>query len=68
MERLPVESSTAVSVGYDEASQTLEIEFKSGTYQYYNVPLTIYEQMMASDSIGKFIHVYIKPAYPYSRV
>jgi hypothetical protein len=68
MDRLPVESSTAVSVGYDEASQTLEIEFRSGVYQYYNVPLVTYEQMMASDSIGKFIHAYIKPVHPFSRV
>jgi hypothetical protein len=68
VERLPVESSTAVSVGYDEPTQTLEVEFKSGVYQYYNVPQVIYEQMMATESIGKFIHAYIKPTYPFSRV
>jgi DNA helicase HerA-like ATPase len=68
MERIPVESSTAVSVGYDGPSQTLEVEFKSGIYQYYNVPQAIHEQMMVSESIGKFIHTYIKPAYPCSRV
>ncbi len=69
MERQPVESSSALSVGYDEPSQTLEIEFKeSGVYQYYNVPSTTFEQMMSSDSIGKFINANIKPVYPFSRV
>jgi hypothetical protein len=68
LERLPVESSTALSVGYDEESQTLEVEFRNGVYQYYGVPRSTYEQMMASGSIGKFLHVYIKPVHPCSRV
>ncbi len=69
MERQAVESSAALSVGYDKASQTLEIEYKdSGIYQYYNVPAPIYDQLTASDSIGKFVHVYIKPTYSCSRV
>ena len=39
MEREPVVSSNLVSVGYDPASETLEVEFiKTGVYQYLNVP------------------------------
>lgn len=68
MERLPVESSTAVSVGYDGEGQTLEIEFKNGVYQYYNVPQPIFDQMMSCESVGKFFNAYIKPTYPCSRV
>ena len=69
MERTPVFSSTILSVGYDEGTETLEIEFKNGgIYQYYNVPKTIYEQMMASDSKGKYHNLYIKKGFPYSRV
>jgi DNA helicase HerA-like ATPase len=69
VERQPVESSSVLSVGYDEPSQTVEIEFKgSGVYQYYNVPQVIFDQMMASESVGKFINTYIKPAYACSRV
>ena len=38
MQRDYVSSSNIVSVGYDPASETLEIEFQSGAvYQYYNV-------------------------------
>lgn len=69
MEREMVDSSTILSIGYEPANSTLEIEFKNGgLYQYFNVPEPIYQQFMASDSKGKFLHVYIKPAYPCSRV
>lgn len=68
MEREPVTSSNVVSLGYDAPSETLEVEFKSGIYQYYNVPQPIYDQMMASESMGKFMHVYIKPVYPCAKV
>jgi DNA helicase HerA-like ATPase len=69
MEREIVYSSTVLSIGYEPTSYTLEVEFKSGgLYQYYNVPEQIYQELLASDSKGKFLHVYIKPAYPCSRV
>ena len=69
MEREMVDSSTVLSIGYEPTSSTLEVEFKSGgVYQYFNVPEPIYQQLMTSDSKGKFLHAYIKPAYPYSRV
>ena len=69
MEREMVASSTILSVGYDPASETLEIEFKSGgLYQYYNLPEAVYQDFMASDSKGKFHNVYIKNSFPFSRV
>lgn len=69
MEREMVDSSTVLSVGYDPTSGTLEVEFKNGgIYQYYNVPEPIYQSLMGSDSKGKFLHAYIKPEYPCSRV
>lgn len=69
MEREQVSSSTIVSIGYDASSETLEIEFQNGgVYQYYNVPETIYQQLMESTSKGQFHHTYIRNAFPYSRV
>ena len=69
MERELVASSTILSAGYEAASETLEVEFKGGSfYQYYNVPESVYQNFMASDSKGKFLHVYIKNSYPCSRV
>ena len=68
MNREPVTSTSVVSVGYDVPSETLEIEFKSGVYQYYNVPQSIYDEMMSAESIGKFLNVYIKSGYSYAKV
>ncbi len=69
MNREPVASSTIVAIGYDEPSQTLEVEFKAGSiYQYYNVPLGLAEGLMQASSKGQFLHYQIKNAHPYSRV
>ena len=69
MNRDPVASSNIVSVGYDEPSQTLEVEFMSGMiYQYYNVSSALYEELMRAPSKGQFINFNIRNAYPYSRV
>ena len=69
MQRYSVASSNIASVGYDAATETLEVEFLSGSvYQYYNVPANMYDQLMQQGSKGRFLNIYIKNAYPYSRV
>lgn len=69
MERTYVPSTNISSIGYDAATETLEIEFlSSAIYQYFNVPLNMHEQLMQAGSKGKFLHMHIKNAYPYSRV
>lgn len=69
MGRSHVPSTNIASIGYDEATETLEVEFLDGSiYQYYNVQMNIYEQIMQAGSKGKFLNTYIKNAYPYSRV
>lgn len=69
MIREPVASSNVSSIGYDEASQTLEVEFTGGSvYQYYNVEPMTFEQLRTASSKGAYVNTYIKNAYPYSRV
>ena len=69
MERYSVASSNIASIGYDAGTETLEVEFLSGSiYQYYNVPQNMYDQLMQAGSKGRFLNTYIKNAYPYSRV
>lgn len=68
MEREPVTSSNIVSIGYDTATETLEVEFATtGTYQYYNVPESIHQQLMEANSKGTFFNTHIRNAYSYSR-
>jgi len=69
MNREQVASSNVASIGYDEPSQTLEVEFTSGAvYQYYNVSQAIFDQLMQAGSKGQFLAYHIKNTYPYSRV
>ena len=69
MQNTPLSSTSIRSLGYDQPSQTLEVEFLNGAiYQYYNVPENMYSEMMKASSKGKFLHLYIKNAYPFSRV
>ena len=69
MQRYSVASSDIAAIGYDPVTETLEVEFLSGSiYQYYNVPENMYDQLMKGSSKGRFLNTYIKTAYPYSRV
>lgn len=69
MERYDVASSNIRSVGYDKASDTLEVEFLNGSiYQYFNVPETEFDRLMQQSSKGRYLNTYIKNHYPFSRV
>ncbi len=69
MEKQHVSSSTVISIGYDAATQTLEIEFGSGrVYQYYGVPDHMHTEIMQASSKGQFFNTYIRNAYAFSRV
>lgn len=69
MDRTFISSTNVNSIGYDEASETLEVEFKSGAiYQYFNVGAVLFEALMTAPSKGQFLNVNIKNSYPYSRV
>jgi len=64
MEKRSVQSSTVKSVGYDEKTLTLEIEFVNGNiYQYFDVPHSVHSELMASGSLGQFLNTQIKGQY-----
>ncbi|UJB30293.1 KTSC domain-containing protein [Chromobacterium sp. Beijing] len=69
MERTRVSSSTIRSIGYDEATFTLEVEFLNGhVYQYFSVSFDRYQRLMASRSKGSFLANHIKDHYRYRQV
>jgi hypothetical protein len=69
MQRGPVSSSNVASVGYDEATSTLEIEFLSGqVYQYFDVPEDVHTSLMYASSVGSFLAHNIKNKYQYQKV
>lgn len=68
MERTAVSSSNIASVGYDEGSQTLEVEFIRGAvYQYFDVPQSIFIEMMGAGSVGSYFASAVKDSYRYAQ-
>jgi len=70
VERIPVSSTDIASVGYETDTQTLEVEFRSGTvYQYFNVPKFHYEGLLNASSKGRYFNEHIKNGgYAYAKV
>ncbi|MCC8376737.1 MULTISPECIES: KTSC domain-containing protein [Photorhabdus] len=68
MNRVPVSSSNLHSVGYNQATKTLEIAFRDGgIYQYYGVPPQIHQGLMNAPSKGRYFHKHIKDVYSYRK-
>jgi len=69
MQRIPVESSDIVSIGYDAKTRLLEIEFKEDRiYQYFDVEPDVYERFMRADSYGEFFFAHITKHYRYKKI
>jgi hypothetical protein len=63
MKRIPDDSSTITSMGYDADSLQLEIEFRQtgDVYLYFDVPAEEYRDFMAADSKGTYLNQVFKP-------
>ncbi len=58
-----------VTVSYDVGNQMLEVIFSSGeTYRHYNVPETIYKDLMRAKLLGYYLHTHIRNSYPCERI
>jgi KTSC domain-containing protein len=69
VERIPVESSSVKSIGYDSITKTLEVEFGSGgVYRYAPVPPEKYTAMLASESKGKYFQTFIRAQYEHTKL
>ena len=61
MDRVSVESSQLRSVGYEPTAQILEVEFSKGSiYQYVDVPIGVYEELIGAESVGKAFSKLVK--------
>jgi hypothetical protein len=69
MHRDHVDSSSVSSVGYDERSHTLEVEFRNGgVYDYLDVPAAEATRLRQADSLGRYLNTRIKPRYRVRKV
>ena len=68
MERTPVQSSTVLSIGYDPATQVLEVELPGGrVYQATDVSQEHADGFVAAESKGRYF-AQLKRAYTFTRV
>lgn len=69
MDRISVTSSSIASAGYSPETSTLEVEYRNGSvYQYFAVPKSVFESLLAAESKGTFVSERIRGHYPYRRV
>src|SRR5438093_9851244 len=69
MKFTPVESATLATVAFDEASELLQLEFRSlAVYHYFGVPAAVHEALLGAPSKGTYFNQAIRPLYPYVRV
>lgn len=69
MYMISVSSSRLEAVGYDERLKLLHIQFVDGSlYEYYNVPKSIYIELINASSAGKYFHKYVKDIYRFSKI
>ena len=59
-----LESSAVAGVGYDHINNVLTVKFASGKkYDYKDVPVQVYEDLVNSPSSGKFLNKEVKGKY-----
>jgi hypothetical protein len=64
-----VESTTLAAVGYDDAHELLQLEFRSGAiYRYDGVPAAVHEALLRASSKGNYFNRAIRGQFPYRLV
>ena len=62
--RQPVESTAIAKIGYSKRRHILEIEFVNGAvYRYLDVPVTVYRDLISSESKARFYDSNIRRHY-----
>jgi hypothetical protein len=70
MHRTALKSTSLLAAGYDGITRTLEVESNDGrVYQYRDVPMEVYHDLLEAESPGHFLDQRIKKAgYAYRRM
>lgn len=69
MDRDFVASSNLMSVGYDSDTMILEVEFRQGgLYQYFEVPVHIYDGLMGAPSKGTYFQRFVRNKYRTKKI
>jgi hypothetical protein len=67
--RVKVNSSKVWSIGYDGFTKILEVElYEGGIYHYFEVPETVYTQLMFANSVDEYLKMNIASKYRYEHI
>jgi hypothetical protein len=66
---VPVTSSVIEEVSYGYDMPVLTIWFRNGlVYRYFDVPESVYEELLTAESKGRYFNANIRDAYEYTEV
>jgi len=61
-----VESTTLVTVSYDDTRELLQLEFGSrAVYEYFSVPAAVHQSLLDASSKGRYFNQAIRGRFPY---
>lgn len=57
------------AAAYDRSQGLLHLSFRNGTsYRYSDVPAEVYDQLLLSESKGRYFNLHIRNRYAYTRI
>jgi hypothetical protein len=69
MQLSTIDSTMLYAIGYDEATQTMDVVFNTGgIYRYTDVPKHVYDSLLAAPSKGRYMQDNVIGSYPYQRL
>lgn len=69
MDRIPLVSSILAWVQYFPNSSVLQVGLRTGRdYDYFDVPLDTYQDLLASESKGRFYNAHIRNDFRYQLI
>jgi hypothetical protein len=66
MDVTPVESTALTTVGYDQARELLQVEFRGrAVYHYFGVPAAVHQRLLDAPSKGSCFNQAIRGRFPF---
>lgn len=66
---VPVQSSLLANVRYQPGESILQLEFCDGAiYQYFDVPASIYNSLLAAESKGNYFNRHIRGHFSHALI
>lgn len=69
MHRIELDSTVLAWVRYLPDQHLLQVGLRTGKdYDYFDVPLSTYRELLLSESKGRYYNSHIRKAFPFNRV